>query len=653
MLVGVVTSLAVVFGPGLVSAQERESPAQGAPSIVREVNSIKPAEATVTVMHPSRPEDVSLRVDGRDVKVGEAVSLAQASGSDVGVVFVLDTSSPMDESGALQEARAAVEAIASDMPQHQWIGLVQAGDRARVVLDLSRNGERVARAVDRIAVSEQGGSRLQDALEVAARLFEDRPKLQANVVVVSAGTDRGGGEEAGSTVSTAAVRARLRGVGAAVFAVGSANAGYQTGLLQQIVDGPDGTGGRVLPASESPSDMARALRQVNGWLVEDQYVIPFVAPESSDAVRAELRLGETSLAFGFIPGRLERGPAALDPRLATPGGGVGFLKGTFGLYLGVAAAAVAVAALGYGLYLSVARDEGLSHVLRAYSEGFQQDVEGDGEGDATSLASSAIVQRAIELTEQVAESRGYLTRTEALLERANLPLRAGEALFFYLAIVVLATILAMAVTRSLIGGLVLGGIAAAVPPVIVGVIAGRRRAAFHQQLPDMLQVLAGTLRAGYSLLQGVDAVSHEIDEPMGRELRRVMAEARLGRDVEDALDDVAQRMSSPDFAWAVMAIRIQREVGGNLSELLLTVAETMVARERIRREVKALTAEGRMSAYVLVVLPIGLAGVMYVLNPDYITRLFDTTLGNVLLGLGALGIVVGYVWMQRIIKIDV
>ena len=106
-------------------------------------------------------------------------------------------------------------------------------------------------------------------------------------------------------------------------------------------------------------------------------------------------------------------------------------------------------------------------------------------------------------------------------------------------------------------------------------------------------------------MQGVEAVSQEVSEPMGRELRRVVTEARLGRPLEEALDGVADRMDSGDFAWAVMAIRIQREVGGNLAELLVTVAETMTERERLRRDVNALTAEGKISAIVLGLLPVG------------------------------------------------
>ncbi len=182
--------------------------------------------------------------------------------------------------------------------------------------------------------------------------------------------------------------------------------------------------------------------------------------------------------------------------------------------------------------------------------------------------------------------------------------------------------------------LVFGGMAALIPPAVVSFLANKRRKKFLSQLPDTLQLLSGTLRAGYSLMQGVEAVSQEVENPMGAELRRVVTESRLGRPLEESLDGVAERMASPDFAWAVMAIRIQREVGGNLSELLLTVADTMTQRERLRRDVAALTAEGRMSAIVLGLLPIGLGLAMYVINPEYTSKLFNDTLGNILSGRG-------------------
>jgi tight adherence protein B len=169
----------------------------------------------------------------------------------------------------------------------------------------------------------------------------------------------------------------------------------------------------------------------------------------------------------------------------------------------------------------------------------------------------------------------------------------------------------------------------------------------------MLQLMAGSLRAGYSLMQGVEAVAQEVQDPMGHELRRVLAEARLGRVLEDALEDMADRLGSRDFAWAVMAIRIQREVGGNLAELLSTVAETMIARERLRREVRALTAEGRISAIILGLLPVGLGAVMYSINRAYMNVLLHDGFGQVLLIGSGLLAAVGFYWMKKTIEIDI
>jgi tight adherence protein B len=132
-----------------------------------------------------------------------------------------------------------------------------------------------------------------------------------------------------------------------------------------------------------------------------------------------------------------------------------------------------------------------------------------------------------------------------------------------------------------------------------------------------------------------------------------MAEARLGRPLEEALDNAAERMKSEDFSWAVMAIRIQREVGGNLAELLMTVSETMTQRERLRRDVAALTAEGRMSAIVLGILPPGLALVMYVMNPTYIGRLTQDSIGMILLCSGVVMMLIGFAWMRKIINIEI
>ena len=132
----------------------------------------------------------------------------------------------------------------------------------------------------------------------------------------------------------------------------------------------------------------------------------------------------------------------------------------------------------------------------------------------------------------------------------------------------------------------------------------------------MLQLLGATLRSGFSILQGLDTVAVQLPDPMGKEMRHVVAEARLGRPWPSALDEVAQRVKSEDFEWVVSAIGIQREVGGNLAELLDIVADTMNARSRLRQEAHTLTAEGRIGAIVISLLPVAIGVFIYAHEPD-------------------------------------
>ena len=194
---------------------------------------------------------------------------------------------------------------------------------------------------------------------------------------------------------------------------------------------------------------------------------------------------------------------------------------------------------------------------------------------------------------------------------------------------------------------------AILPWVVVGALAIRRTRAFVSQLPDMLQLLGATLRSGFSILQGLDTVAVQLPDPMGKEMRHVVAEARLGRPLASALDEVAQRVKSEDFEWVVAAIGIQREVGGNLSELLDIVAETMNARSRLRQEAHTLTAEGRIGAIVISLLPIGIGVFIYGTNRTYLSPLLHNGLGQVMFYGCIVLALIGMLWMRRIVKIEI
>jgi tight adherence protein B len=252
-----------------------------------------------------------------------------------------------------------------------------------------------------------------------------------------------------------------------------------------------------------------------------------------------------------------------------------------------------------------------------------------------------------------AESRGLSERLDAELEAAGVSLRAGEFVVVSVGAALVCGVLGAAFLRSALLALVLAAVGLFVPRMLLGTALKRRADRLREQLPDVLTIMAASLRAGHSFLQSLDTVAKEIAQPAAAEFQRVVAEIRLGRPAEDALEALAERVGSDDFKWAVLAVNIQREVGGNLAEILDNVADTLRERAMLRRQIKVLTAEGRLSAWVLALLPIGIALYMTAVNPDYIGLLVTKTMGWVMTGTGLVLLVLGVLWMRKIVDIDV
>jgi tight adherence protein B len=201
---------------------------------------------------------------------------------------------------------------------------------------------------------------------------------------------------------------------------------------------------------------------------------------------------------------------------------------------------------------------------------------------------------------------------------------------------------------------VLGVVVGAVGPwVYLGLRRTRRLRAFGAGLADTLQLMAGSLSAGLSLAQSLDTVVREGKDPIASEFRRALVEARLGVEIEEALAAVAERMESVDFEWVVMAIRIQRDVGGNLSELLTKVADTIREREYLVRQVKTLSAEGRLSVWILGGLPPVFTTYLALANPAYLAPMFASPAGLFLMGLMVVLLGGGILWMKKVTKVDV
>jgi tight adherence protein B len=555
----------------------------------------------------------------------------RSTSTPVGTVLVIDTSGSMRSRGALDQAKAAARQFVDSRATNEWTALVSVASEAVVRQDFTQDAGALNAAVD--ALEPVGETALWDGLTLAAHLYDAHPDLQPNVVLLSDGAD------SASKATEGAAVAALSAAEAAVFAVGVASDDFDPARLAALV----GAAGGSLSGSTDPADLGTEFARIRS-AIENQYEIIYTSAGPGGALAVDLTVGARSTQ---IQARTGSAGIAASPRPVEPARGP--FSGAAGRYLVPILACLAVGLAVYALLHLLGRDtSSLENHLGIYLDAPIETAVSDD-----SMVETGLVQRAVDLTSRVASRGGSLERVETLLEQANLPLRPAEALFFYGAGVVLLGLLAVLGAPSPMVGIAAAGVLAVAPVALVRTLRNRRLKAFEAQLPDTLNLLAGSLRAGYSFLQCVEAVAEETTDPMARELRRVLAEARLGRPVEDALSEAASRMQSRDFEWAVMAIRIQREVGGNLAELLSTVSDTMTQRARMHGEVKALTAEGRLSGVIMGLLPVGLALFMFTAAPEYIRLLFSSAIGWAMVGTSVIMAVAGVAWIQRIVKVEV
>lgn len=648
LLAAVLSAVLMVLAIGLlpaVSSAQDELPAALA---VRQVDARNPERVGVTFLYTGAQGDLetmSLRENGVAQKV-ELTSMVKTEQRLANVV-VVDTSASMVQDGTLPAVKAALDDVVSNLRAGDTMAVLSFNDTVTVETGFTTDQAQLASAVDAIAAPRDGKRALYDAVHRAGLLVTDQKNLrsdpvQGNIILITDGPDT-----ASEAFGSREVAAVLRSSGAALFTVNlTHDEGTDTGVVNRLSDRAGGLTVEAADAKAVPGAVGQIFDQVNGALAR-QYVASYASKAAQGSVEISLTVGSETRKASYVVGSRAVGAATEFVAPAKKGFGPDWLRGSTGLLLIVVLTALGIGGMVYAFAsLATANDEGLSAVLRPYEEG----VVGVDDGDK-GLAQTALLQRAVEITEDFAERQGFLVKVEAMLERADLPLRAAEALFFYgagLLVLGAGSLFLFGFPTGFMFILLLG----LLPPAALSFLAGKRAKKFVSLLPDTLHLLSGSLRAGYSLMQGVEAVSQEVEEPMAKELRRVITEARLGREVEDSLDGVAERMESPDFAWAVMAIRIQREVGGNLSELLNTVADTMVERERLRREVAALTAEGKISAIILGALPVGLGFLMWMINPEYMNPLGTTGLGQALLGAAIVSALIGFMWMKKTITIE-
>ncbi|ALE07601.1 type II secretion system protein F [Arthrobacter sp. ERGS1:01] len=268
-------------------------------------------------------------------------------------------------------------------------------------------------------------------------------------------------------------------------------------------------------------------------------------------------------------------------------------------------------------------------------------------GDSNKSALSSITDSTVAALDKSIGGGPYSPKR---LEEAGLRIPPSNFL-----IIMIAATGVMALLGLVLAGVGLAVILAIVTPVLgwlaLALLADRRRAKFDKQLSDNLLLLTGGLRAGHSVLAAIDAAAKEAAVPSSEEFARVVNEVRIGRDLEAALADTAIRMKSDDFSWITQAVQINREVGGDLAEVLDHVGETIRERGEIKAQVKSLSAEGRLSAIILVALPFGMVLMLMLVNPQYLSALTSHLVGWVMLGMGVVMMIIGSLWLRKIVQI--
>ncbi|MGD8397647.1 MAG: type II secretion system F family protein [Anaerolineae bacterium] len=262
-------------------------------------------------------------------------------------------------------------------------------------------------------------------------------------------------------------------------------------------------------------------------------------------------------------------------------------------------------------------------------------------------------QSAIDSLEDAVARRGFAGNLRTDLSRADLKLRVAEFLMLNVASVFVFFLLGKLFFGSLVLGLVAGIVGFFVPRIYVNIRKRQRLNHFNDQLGDTITLLANSLRSGFSIVQSMDTVAKQLPNPIAAEFRRVTQEIGLGLHYEEALNNMLRRVPSEDLDLMITAINIQGKVGGNLAEILDTIGHTIRERVRIQGEIRVLTAQQMISGYVLTATPVLLGLVLYMINKDYIGRMFNDPCGWIMLGIAALMLAGGFLAIRKIVDIEV
>ncbi|MBD0328513.1 MAG: type II secretion system F family protein [Thermoleophilia bacterium] len=583
-------------------------------------------ERTFVLSFPRRADLDRVRVkvteNGSRVSDPTVIPASLAGGKELATVLLVDTS----ESMAGHPIAAAMEGarlFAARRSPQQQLAVVAFDGAPRVLLPFTTDQARIDAVLGRTPRLAYGTG-IFDALVRASELVRSAGIESASFVLLSDGAD------VGSTATRETAAAAVAEAHARVFSIGLRSRAFDATTLAELAKK---SGGRFAEA-RAPQELPRIFDQL-GFELSRQWILRYRSlARSNERVRVAVRVE----GFPGVARAMYVAPSFIPPAppLYSPSTVQSLWRSpvTFAL---VSLLAAGLIAFGLLALLKTRRDDSLRRRLSEFVSFASTAGEPDGGGQASATDPSGRASR--------------WARFEEALEIAELPISAARIV----ALTVTGT-LGLALVLWIVLGAAASLVAVLVPLAVRAMIARRlnaRRSAFEEQLPDNLAVLAGALRAGHSLVGALSVVVDDAAEPTRKEFRRVVADEQLGVPLEVSLTDVARRMECPDLEQVALVSALGRETGGNTAEVLDRVTETIRERGDVRRLVRTLTVQGRMSRWVVSALPPLLILAILAINPDYLQPLVDHTLGRVMLVMSALMVVAGSLVIRRIVNIKV
>jgi len=547
-------------------------------------------------------------------------------GSGKSMVVAIDNSRSMMGS-PLSSAAAAARQFIDSKSRGDKVAVFSFGRHALQLTGFSTSAGQADSALGGLAVDAASGTALYDAVVAGARSLRSSAGNGRVIVVLTDGRDV-------SSLATLdqAVAAAHR-ANAAVYTIGIEGTDFEPGALRSLSRATGGTYHSAGSAAELQqvyaalsSELERTWRLTYATAARPGEVIDLrLATAGAGAAHASV---EVPTAFGGAP---QTPPSSLLPgRAYNP--------------IGTLAISLLAGLLLLTAIVSLVRPRG-SWVQRRLAAHVDQT-----RGRERSSDRLAFLKVLFKATEGALGRRSEWRSLERMLVRGDVPLRAAEFIWLMggcgLAMLALLALFGAPLLVALVGSLVAGG----APYAVVAFRVRRRAKAFEDQLPDILTTIAASLKAGHSFRHGLQAVVEEAQPPASIELKRVLTEAGLGRPLDDALSDMAARVGSENFAFAITAVTIQRQVGGSMASLFDMVSDSVRNRQQFARKIRSLTAMGRMSAYTLMGVPFFIGGMVSLMNPNYMAPLFHTHTGHILVFLGVTMMAVGSLLLQKIVS---